>query len=131
MAYDVQHGIVLDLSGRGVRDICSGRIQIPVTESHWDKWATHGNLLGYWELLDIGFRKISPSQKTFIVQKAEETMVRDSANVPWPLCKYVHDSSIREEPAENGGRCRGVQKRYKRATIGMYSIILRRYVQGD
>uniref|UniRef100_A0A0M3IGA6 Protein kinase domain-containing protein n=1 Tax=Ascaris lumbricoides TaxID=6252 RepID=A0A0M3IGA6_ASCLU len=104
--YDDQKGNVylIDLTGRGVRDVCERKIAITAERDDWDVWMARDlhKLLSYYKLRAHGFRAASSDVRDFIVDRVKRfftTKVRLSSYLIGNaalLYKLIHIQRMQE-----------------------------------
>uniref|UniRef100_A0A915AZX5 Uncharacterized protein n=1 Tax=Parascaris univalens TaxID=6257 RepID=A0A915AZX5_PARUN len=89
--YDDQKGNVylIDLTGRGVRDVCERKIAITAERGDWDVWMARDlhKLLRYYKLKAHGFRPASNDVRDFIVDRVKRFFTTKKMQDFY--CKYV------------------------------------------
>ena len=94
MAYDTNgNDVIIDLTGVGTADACSGLIRIPSKDNSvasWKLWRdnTHA-VYRFWKLRTKGLVAFNNETLEFIVQNAKEQMVIDPLSFAKFYCNYV------------------------------------------
>lgn len=94
MAYDTNgNDVIIDLTGVGAADACDRHIRIPSKDNSiasWKTWLdnTHA-VYRFWKLRTKGLAAFNDDTQKFIVQNAEEQMVKDPLSFAKFYCTYV------------------------------------------
>ena len=99
--------IIIDLSGTGVRDVCSKWIKIPLDDmERWETWMSgsrgESKLYRFWKLRQKGFTAINNATKVYIVNAT--TMAIETSPVPFYkfYCKSVYETAYSSSLMECG-----------------------------
>lgn len=67
--YDLQHNIIIDLTGFGLVDVMNKGLRLSATPENWDKWAKNDfkRPLRYFKLIQKGFNPVSKPMHKFVV----------------------------------------------------------------
>ena len=92
-----RNGVIIDLTGTGVRDACLKIIRIPSSDDSimsWKMWLdnTEGVLYRYWKLRVKGLHAFSKSTETFIIENTKKEILAAPHSFPSFYCHYVFRS---------------------------------------
>jgi len=94
-------GVIIDLNGQALRDVCSRQILIPTNAQFWNEWAEDEapfKLLRFWTLRAKGFR-CDRHTHDFIVKKTRATLTRKAYRHFY--CNKIIDGRFVESESES------------------------------
>ena len=98
LAYDSNgiNNVIVDLTGKGVNDVCSKTIRIPSNNNSresWNEWSDTSKLYRFWKLRVKGFMPSDDQTLDYIVERTKDAIESDLKSFKKFYCKTAYEGA--------------------------------------